>query len=410
MKTILLILTVFIFNFSNAEELKVDCKANLQLNNPKLKLEHQQLEEFTKQYIKDIKGNNLLNEKEYIIPVVFHIFGTDFNGKDVTLTKIINSLNQVNDDFNGRNEDYETSDPYFDEVKSKLKIRFLLAKKDPEGNPTDGILFYDEKPGLANDDNQINNYIKSIAWDNKSYMNVYITLDLFGDGSTVNSGYAYYPSMSMTNEGTARVVYNGSYLTGNTSYKFASVLTHEFGHWLNLLHTFEGGCTYPNDHVDDTPPADESNLPCPSNNCEGNPINSENFMDYATNCYSMFTNGQVERMKAALEHQSRVTLWQYDNLVKVGLEDESSVKNADNAFNIYPNPLSTEYLHININNSMFKINNIKVYDIFGREVKSIDGVFINKKINLVDLTSGVYLIRLDTDSGIYTKKLILNKK
>ena len=128
----------------------------------------------------------------------------------------------------------------------------------------------------------------------------------------------------MSDRNLARVVYNGSFLEDNTDENQRSILTHEFGHWLNLLHTFQGGCTEENDLVDDTP-AQEAN----SNNtkCEviygcnkNEEVNNENFMDY-TECYKMFTKGQVARMDAALQLPSRVTLWQENNLIATGVQD-----------------------------------------------------------------------------------------
>mmetsp|Transcript_11838 Transcript_11838/g.16930 ORF Transcript_11838/g.16930 Transcript_11838/m.16930 type:complete len:283 (-) Transcript_11838:1155-2003(-) len=82
-------------------------------------------------------------------------------------------------------------------------------------------------------------------------------------------------------------------------------LVHEVGHWLGLLHTFDGdSCdtSNPNDYVDDTPQqSSATDFFCPAsrNSCPllpgDDPIN--NYMDYSSDdCYTEFTPGQIERM------------------------------------------------------------------------------------------------------------------
>lgn len=80
------------------------------------------------------------------------------------------------------------------------------------------------------------------------------------------------------------------------------------GHWLNLLHTFSGGCS-PGDLVDDTSAQSEylgrvgGNCPAPyPDSCPGHrgrdPL--DNMMDYSpVNCPDRFTRGQIERMHQA---------------------------------------------------------------------------------------------------------------
>ena len=47
---------------------------------------------FSKEYAKKLKTNKSSVNTTYTIPVVFHVYGTSFNGKTVTLEKIQKSL------------------------------------------------------------------------------------------------------------------------------------------------------------------------------------------------------------------------------------------------------------------------------------------------------------------------------
>ncbi|MBA2464213.1 MAG: zinc metalloprotease [Nocardioidaceae bacterium] len=96
---------------------------------------------------------------------------------------------------------------------------------------------------------------------------------------------------------------SGSSQPGFVGFDSGDTLVHESGHWLGLLHTFEGGCTAENDFVEDTPAQATASVTCVvgTDTCElpgEDPV--RNFMDYAPDdCMDMFTAGQVERMAAS---------------------------------------------------------------------------------------------------------------
>ena len=263
----------------------------------------------------------------YVIPVVFHVFGTEFNGDTtVTIDIVKDALRRTNEDFQGLNDDYTTIDAPFDAIKQPLDITFKLAQLDPNGNPTTGVLFYNEASGMGHYSSPM---VPRVAWDNLKYCNIYITRDLYDDGTHNNSGVAWYPNTGMTNENIARIVYNGSYLASNTDENFRSVLTHEFGHYLDLPHTFDKSVCSDDpeegDGVADTPShkKNSSQTACAViHNCLQQEINNENFMDY-TDCYKMFTQGQVERMNNALQNSpARNTLWTNANIQATGLSSD----------------------------------------------------------------------------------------
>ncbi|MBG6131743.1 hypothetical protein IWQ47_003515 [Aquimarina sp. EL_43] len=331
MKTKIIILAAMLFTYVSSllAQQPVDAKrceasnANAYIfsANPKAKAEYENFNKFTKNYVQS-KAFSQKAAETYTIPVVVHVYGTTQHGKTVDYDKIKGALDALNKDFNGLNDDFNSIDPVFDGRKSTLSIRFALAKIDPDGGSTNGVIIHPVASGMGNYSSPV---VASDGWDNYKYMNVYITGDLYGDGVSNNSGVAWYPNTTMSDANIARVVYNGQYLHGNTNKEFASVFTHEFGHWLNLIHTFEGGCDDPNgDYVSDTPKEDtdsgDDGCVVGASDC-GNLINYENYMGYdaAAGCAKMYTQGQIDRMLAALQHPTRKPLWQPANLTATGV-------------------------------------------------------------------------------------------
>jgi len=329
MKLKLLCFLICCHTVIKAQNSNPNCNVTLQNNkvfeaHPKALEEYQYFNEFSKAY--RVAETNKSATAAYVIPVVFHVYGTSHSGQSVTYAKIETALAKLNEDFQGLNTDYDTVDAMFIPIRSTLDIQFKLAKIDPNGGCTTGVVFHDVASGFGNGGGY-DSFIQADAWDNYKYMNVYIQNDLYDNGNLYDSGVAWYPNTWMSDNNLSRVVYNGAYIHGNTSDEFASVLTHEFGHWLNLKHTFEGGCSGTDD-VADTPSEDGSHsLGCSAGtNCTGDYVNYENYMGYngASGCYKMFTQGQVTRMTAALTHSTRQPLWQAANLIATGVDDAAS--------------------------------------------------------------------------------------
>lgn len=265
----------------------------------------------------------LVASPTYVIPVVFHVYGTTFNGKVVNDAIIIDALRRTNEDWQGLTPDYADVIAEFANVKRSLNVEFRLATKDPNGNPTTGIDYHPAKSGYGNGSGY-DAQIAADAWDNYKYMNVYIQNDLYADGKTNNSGVAWYPDSSMSNARTARVVYNGAYLGNNTDENFRSVLTHEFGHFLNLIHTFEGGCKRANetrcstttDMICDTPQVNSSSWGTKLN-CVSKVTNWQNFMNYSDQ-YANYTIQQIDRVNTAMYVPARSSLWSAANRIATG--------------------------------------------------------------------------------------------
>ncbi|KAK0939850.1 hypothetical protein LTR29_008587 [Friedmanniomyces endolithicus] len=140
-----------------------------------------------------------------------------------------------------------------------------------------------------------------------SALNLYFHTDLDGGvlgtctlPSTVPKGA---PASEYFNDGCNIAAYTmpGSTMLG---YNQGKTAVHETGHWLGLLHTFEGyACSGNGDYIGDTPVESQSTNGCPTNpmknSCpsvsKGDPVH--NYMDYSTDaCYSRFTAGQLKRI------------------------------------------------------------------------------------------------------------------
>ena len=396
--------------------------------NPQAKIENEALEAFTAEYAKNRLSNTSdKNAKtsavaKYRIPVVFHVYGNNFWGKTLTDAQIINALAETNKDIQGLQADYATVNTNFAAVKSTIDLSFELAKLDPNGNATTGI---DRKTTTGAGYAKSTGYdaqIAADAWDNKKHFNVYIVKDLFNDGVASNSGVCYFPDVLMTNSKTARCVYNGQYLGTNTNGEFRSVLTHEFGHFLNLRHTFENGCNAPGDYVDDTPFHSSTTLGCPSSqtsntpvsNCGSWVINSENFMDYngCNSCYKNYTKGQVARMEAALNlnNVSRFPLWQTSNLVATGLLSGVNINENNSMANIdlYPNPTDGIF-QLDISGKNAGQYQYEITDVVGKIIfseKFSNNPLHIQQISLLNQSQGLYFLHLTGENCDKTIKII----
>ena len=135
-------------------------------------------------------------------------------------------------------------------------------------------------------------------------------LNLYSTTAAAYLGWAYLPDI-LTKPGQAYldgVVFDWESIPGTTDtyagrYDQGETATHEVGHWLNLEHTFFGGCNANGDFVDDTPAQKTPTSGCPAgkDTCKEpglDPIH--NYMDYSYDaCYTEFTAGQTQRIQDA---------------------------------------------------------------------------------------------------------------
>ncbi len=77
---------------------------------------------------------------------------------------------------------------------------------------------------------------------------------------------------------------------------------------------------------------------------------------------------------------------------------------SDSSFSVFPNPAKNL---VNIKNaSGYNVTNIEVTDINGRIVKNNSYSVTEPQVSISDLTTGIYMLKITTDQGTVTKKLI----
>ncbi len=330
-----LVLILFSITFSFAQENKM-CGSDVFMTkmhelDPTLADRRQQLENFTKEYLKNNSASR--SDVKYVIPVVIHIFHDNGIG-NIPDANVHNMLEIVNEDFQGNQPDTNAIVEAFRSIIGGLDIEFRLASKDPNGNCTNGINrindpVYTYQGGYTN-----GSYSGSppLAWPNNEYLNIWVVNLIDINGQFL--GYSSFPGNAPQRDGI--VIQNNVFgtLPPSSNNNFSGrYMSHEIGHFFNLCHVWccsgangdfsNCGC---DDNVDDTPNT-VGTTDCNLNNTScGSLDNVQNLMDYSYgSCAAglMFTVGQANRMDAALNSfiGGRNNLWSESNLMSTGTED-----------------------------------------------------------------------------------------
>ena len=259
------------------------------------------------------------------IPVVVHVLynpgAPQTNISDVQIQSQIDVLNQ---DFGLLNADAVNVPAAYAGLKADCKIQFSLAKRDPLGSGTTGIIHKSTAKTVFNamaNDAKINVQGGNDAWPTDQYLNIWVVPALGGSPDKLGAGYAQSPGGGPAAMDGVVIRHNAFGKTGTAAAPFnkGRIATHMVGHWLGLYHPWGPGpnnssCTA-SDYIGDTPNQGGPNYGCPSfprTSCPllgGNVFNPSynpgdlfmNFMDYTDDaCSIMFTQGQKERMQTVL--------------------------------------------------------------------------------------------------------------
>ncbi|MEC7863965.1 MAG: PKD domain-containing protein, partial [Bacteroidota bacterium] len=311
-----------------------DFYQSLESKNTELELQHEKaLSKMT-----SVKVENGVK----IIPVVVHIIHNG-GGENLNVAQIQNGLDHLNDNINGQAYNFLTVTPdVFAALRGDLNVEFRLAKIDPEGNPTSGIVRVQSELTVATVTETLSrDRVKALSyWNSFQYFNIWVVQSMPAGPDPITqpalNGYAQFPwSGRMSTDGV--MIRAAVFAAGET-------ITHEVGHWLGLCHTWScGGGTCGTDNVADTPTDREGTFDfngtfpfnvnvCPDPNGPAGEMYM-NYMDYqADGVQSMFTKGQNVVMNETLEGiydaetndtdiGYREYMWSPENIAATGTAD-----------------------------------------------------------------------------------------
>ncbi len=352
------------------------------------------------------------------IPVVVHVIHNQINGQiagsNISDEQIYSQIKVLNEDYRKK---VGTLGFNSNPVGADTEIEFFLANIDPLGNPTSGIKrVYSSKTSfnIVNDNDRL--IMSNLSyWDSDKYLNIWV--------APLSSGYIGYGEFPYaesvegldidSDERTDGVFIDyttfGKKIGTNQSgiYSFGRTVTHEVGHWMGLYHTW-GDERCGTDYVADTPVTASANSSafCRDvfSTCSGIRTRNmiENYMDYSPDsCMNIFTEGQKQRMRAALDLSKRRK--RVLNYAKFQLPPSTSLQvNFEN-----PLPISSAQFQILLPD--FQDFNVVIRDIFGREV--YNQTYIDLPSTIITLpkgriTPGVYILSVTSNQQVVQKKIV----
>ncbi len=236
--------------------------------------------------------------KQIIIPTVVHIVSAS-----VTDAQVLSQIDALNRDFNKLNADVSKTPSGFANLAADCEIKFQLAARTPENEPTNGIVRHTSNRTEWGGRDDVKKPAKGgfSPWNASKYLNIYVCP--IGNGVL---GYASFPGTPAEVDG---VVIDptafGSTGVARRPFNMGRTCVHEVAHWLNLYHIW-GDSACGDDHCSDTPTQKEAHygdVTSTFSSCSGVSTRdmSMNFMDYVNDASMyMFTTGQKTRMQATL--------------------------------------------------------------------------------------------------------------
>ncbi len=361
---------------------------------------------------RDTLSNELIT-----IPVVVHVL---YNAPDqnISTAQILSQLKALNEDFRRKNTDAVQTPDAFSSVAADCRIEFCLAKTDPNGKPTNGIVRKSTNTIAFTMDDAIKFTAAGgdNGWDPRKYLNIWVGNML---GNAI--GYATPPGGELDKDGVV-IHYQVFGTTGNLRPAFnkGRTATHEIGHWLGLRHIW-GDQACGDDGIGDTPKQEYYNANCPSfpkrSNCspDNNGDMFMNFMDYSNDaCMNLFTIGQKHRMRTLFAEAGPRNSF----LLSTGCNavtgeaplpptEEPTIASAPKpVVRLFPNPTRSDLKLLAENNYSWSKQPIRILDAQGRTRLKATWTQENAVISLQTLPAGIYFIEIGTGQERMVQKLV----
>jgi hypothetical protein len=366
-----------------------------------------------KQFVRrDTAINELIN-----IPVVVHVV-YNTAAQNISTAQVLSQLTALNNDFSNQNADRINRPTVFSNLAADIRIQFCLARVDPAGKATTGILRRQTNTALFTADDAVKNRLSGgdDAWDCKRYLNIWIC-----NLGARTLGYSSLPGGPANVDGVV-INFDVFGTVGNVRSPFnkGRTATHEIGHWLGLKHLW-GDIECGDDGIDDTPRQKTYNFNCPSfpHVTECSPSSNGdmfmNYMDFSDDgCMNMFTFDQKKRMRALFAggnmRNSFLTSFACDSLlaqggpVAIDTVPAAPVVKAD-VLKIYPNPVQS-FVTIEYKPASAMVSTtFSIYNSIGIKVLAGELTKDKTSLDLSRFTAGVYIIRIGEENGGETAKI-----
>ncbi|MEO6327993.1 MAG: M43 family zinc metalloprotease [Ginsengibacter sp.] len=374
---------------------------------------------YTTSPIQNLSLRDTLPAEVIVVPVVIHVL---FNSgtQNISDAQVMSQIESLNKDYRRLN-DISKIPAAFASLSADSRITFCIAKTDPFGKPTTGIIHKYTKTAnwTANDQMKFSASGGDDVWDSKRYLNIWVC-NLFGR----SLGYSSLPGSPADKDGVV-IQYDVFGTTGIVRAPFdkGRTATHEIGHWLGLLHLW-GDALCGDDKVDDTPPQRSYNNGCPSfphiSSCSKD-ANGDLFMDFMDftddGCMSMFTHGQAAKMRSMFAAGNARNSF-LNSLVCNSPSPEEGVSfdgvpvypnstgAIKNDISLYPNP-ATNYINVKPNNGAdLTGKTLIIYNTMGTAVKTQQLTSGKNSVLINNLPAGIYSVKIGEAKEIKTLRLI----